>query len=166
MTDKENRENEKTQKKYRPNVAAIVLSAKYPEKCEVFIASRTDVDNAWQFPQGGIDDGESPKEALYRELEEEIGTSEIEIIAEYPKWVSYDFPTAIAKKMYPFDGQTQRYYLVKLKSGAKIDINSHHTPEFSEYKFVSTQNIYDYITFFKRTVYKQVLKYFKKEGYI
>ncbi len=153
-------------KKYRPNVAAIVLSSKYPQKCELFIASRTDVENAWQFPQGGIDEGETPKEALFRELKEEIGTDEIKIIAEYPEWVSYDFPPAIAEKMKPYDGQIQKYYLVKLNVGAKIDIYTHHTPEFSEYKFVPTKNIYDYITFFKRTVYKQVLKHFKNEGYI
>jgi len=152
-------------KNYRPNVAAIVLSAKYPEKCEVFIASRTDVDNAWQFPQGGIDEGETAKEALFRELEEEIGTNNIDIIAQYPEWVSYDFPPAIAKKMYPYDGQIQMYYLVKLKKGAVVNINT-EIPEFSEYKFVPTKNIYEYITFFKRTVYKQVLKYFKKEGFI
>ena len=165
MTDKENEEINKDKKNYRPNVAAIVLSAKYPEKCEIFIASRTDVENAWQFPQGGIDKGETPRQALLRELEEEIGTREIEIVAEYPEWVSYDFPPAIAKKMSPYDGQIQKYYLVKLKKGAKIDINT-EIPEFSEYKFVPTSKIYDYITFFKRTVYKQVLKYFKKEGYI
>ncbi|WP_428022928.1 RNA pyrophosphohydrolase [Arcobacter sp.] len=153
-------------KNYRPNVAAIVLSAKYPQKCELFIASRTDVENAWQFPQGGIDDGESAKEALFRELEEEIGTNDVKIIAEYPEWVSYEFPPAIAEKMKPYDGQVQKYYLVKLNDGAKININTHHTPEFSEYKFVPTKNIYDYITFFKRTVYKQVLKHFRKEGYI
>ncbi|MFY9075824.1 RNA pyrophosphohydrolase [Malaciobacter mytili] len=165
MTDKRETIPKKDGKNFRPNVAAIVLSAKYPEKCEVFIASRTDVENAWQFPQGGIDEGESSKEALFRELEEEIGTKDVEIIAEYPQWVSYEFPPAIAKKMQPYDGQIQRYYLVKLKKGAKIDINT-DVPEFSEYKFVKTDNIYDYITFFKRTVYKQVLKYFKKEGYI
>ncbi|MGB6327285.1 MAG: RNA pyrophosphohydrolase [Halarcobacter sp.] len=165
MTDKETKQNNKVKKNYRPNVAAIVLSAKYPEKCEVFIASRTDVENAWQFPQGGIDKGETADEALYRELEEEIGTREVEIIAQYPEWVSYDFPPAIAKKMYPFDGQIQKYYLVKLKKGAKVDINT-AIPEFSEYKFVPTKNIYDYITFFKRTVYKQVLRYFRNEGFI
>jgi putative (di)nucleoside polyphosphate hydrolase len=167
MADKiEEIPTQKNNKNYRPNVAAIVLSAKYPLKCEIFIASRTDVENAWQFPQGGIDEGETVKEALYRELEEEIGTSKIEIIAEYPQWVSYDFPPAIAKKMQPYDGQIQKYYLVKLKQGAKVNINTHHTPEFSEYKFVPTNSIYEYITFFKRTVYKQVIKYFKKEGYI
>lgn len=165
MTDKNEKKTNNENKNFRPNVAAIVLSAKYPHTCEIFIASRTDVENAWQFPQGGIDDGESAKEALFRELEEEIGTREVEIIAEYPKWVSYEFPPAIAKKMQPYDGQIQKYFLVKLKKGAKININT-EIPEFSEYKFVPTKNIYDYITFFKRTVYKQVLKYFRNEGYI
>ena len=162
MTDKE--EN-KSKKNFRPNVAAIILSSKYPQKCEIFIASRIDISNAWQFPQGGIDDGESIKEALFRELEEEIGTRDVEIIAEYPTWVSYEFPPIIAQKMYPYDGQKQKYYLVKLKKGAKININT-ETPEFSEYKFVSWKEIYEHITFFKRTVYKQVLKHFKQEGYI
>ena len=162
MTDKE--EN-KSKKNFRPNVAAIILSSKYPQKCEIFIASRIDISNAWQFPQGGIDDGESIKEALFRELEEEIGTRDVEIIAEYPTWVSYEFPPIIAQKMYPYDGQKQKYYLVKLKKGAKININT-ETPEFSEYKFVSSKEIYEQITFFKRTVYKQVLKHFKQEGYI
>ena len=161
MTDKE--EN-KSKKNFRPNVAAIILSSKYPQKCEIFIASRIDISNAWQFPQGGIDDGESIKEALFRELEEEIGTRDVEIIAEYPTWVSYEFPPIIAQKMYPYDGQKQKYYLVKLKKGAKININT-ETPEFSEYKFVSSKEIYEHITFFKRTVYKQVLKHFKQEGY-
>ncbi len=167
MADKKEKiVNQKNNKNYRPNVAAIVLSAKYPLKCEIFIASRTDVENAWQFPQGGIDKGESVEEALFRELEEEIGTRDVEIVAEYPHWVSYDFPPAITEKMKPYDGQIQKYFLVKLKPGAKINIRTHHTPEFSEYKFVETQNISEYITFFKRTVYKQVLKYFKEEGYI
>ena len=75
MTDKNVIEKEK--KKLRPNVAAIILSSKYPAKCEIFIASRTDIPNAWQFPQGGIDEGENTKEALLRELEEEIGTKDI-----------------------------------------------------------------------------------------
>jgi putative (di)nucleoside polyphosphate hydrolase len=154
-----------TKKNYRPNVAALVLSAKYPKECEVFIASRIDMDRAWQFPQGGIDEGETPKEALYRELKEEIGTDEIEIIDEYPGWLSYDFPENVAKKMAPYDGQRQKYYLVKLKAGAKIDLNT-ETPEFSEYKFVKTKDIHKYVVFFKRTVYKHVLKHFKSEGYI
>jgi putative (di)nucleoside polyphosphate hydrolase len=152
-------------KKYRPNVAAIVLSNKYPEKCDVFIASRTDINDAWQFPQGGIDKGETPKEALFRELEEEIGTNNIEIVAEYPKWVSYDFPSSIAKRMYPYDGQRQRYFLVKLKANTQINLDT-EVPEFKQYKFVPAKKIFNYVTFFKRVVYKQVLDYFTKEGYL
>lgn len=163
MEDKTQQRDQK--KNYRPNVAAIILSSSYPARCEIFIASRIDVEDAWQFPQGGIDKGETPKEALYRELKEEIGTDKIEVVAEFPQWVSYDFPPSVANKMAPYDGQTQKYFLVKLKKGAKIDINT-EIPEFSEYKFVKTEKLNDYITFFKRTVYKKVLKYFKSEGYI
>ena len=152
-------------KNYRPNVAAIVLSSSYPSTCEIFIASRIDVEDVWQFPQGGIDKGETPKEALYRELKEEIGTNDVQIVAEFPQWVSYDFPPAVASRMAPYDGQTQKYFLVKLRKGAKINIKT-KIPEFSQYKFVQTEKLHDYITFFKRTVYKKVLKYFKKEGYI
>ena len=135
MTDKTKITINNETKKFRPNVAAIVLSAKYPHTCEIFIASRTDVENAWQFPQGGIDEGETAKEALFRELEEEIGTKEIEIIAEYPTWVSYEFPPAIAKRMYPYDGQRQKYYLVKLKKDAKLIINKEF-PKLGNLKFV------------------------------
>ncbi len=153
------------EKRYRPNVAAIVLSSKYPEKVEFFIASRSDIKDAWQFPQGGIDEGETPLEALFRELKEEIGTDEVEVIAEFPEWVSYDFPEVIAKKMYPFDGQRQKYFLVRLKPGAKINLATEE-PEFLHYTFVPYRQIFDYITYFKRPVYKRVLNYFRKKGYL
>ncbi len=152
-------------KRYRPNVAAVVVSAKYPFQCQLFIASRSDIEGAWQFPQGGIDEGETPREALYRELEEEIGTGEVEIIAEYPEWLQYDFPQKIAQKMYPFDGQSQKYFLVRLKKDAKINLATKE-PEFCDFKFVSLEEVFEFITYFKRPVYKQVLEYFKKEGYL
>lgn len=152
-------------KRYRPNVAAVVLSPKYPFVCELFIACRSDVSDAWQFPQGGIDEGENPKEALFRELEEEIGTREVEIIAEYPQWLEYDFPQKIAQKMYPFDGQSQKYFLVRLKQDAKINLATKE-PEFIDYKYVPLNDLFEYVTYFKRPVYKQVLDYFKKEGYL
>ena len=155
-----------SKKNYRPNVAAVVLSSKYPFECKVFIANRNDYKNdIWQFPQGGIDQGESPKEALFRELKEEIGTNEIEIVAEHPKWLSYDFPPKAKGKMYPFDGQTQKYFLVKLKAGAKIDIQTKE-PEFKEYKFVDVDTVLDYVGNMKKNIYKEVLTYFKRNGYI
>ena len=153
-------------KKYRPNVAAVILSSKYPFESRVFIANRNDYKNdVWQFPQGGIDDGESPKEALFRELKEEIGTDEVEVIAEFPKWLSYDFPPKAKGKMYPFDGQTQKYFLVKLKNGAKIDIATKE-PEFKEYKFVESKDVLGHIGNMKKTIYREVLTYFRRNGYI
>ncbi|EDO8299572.1 RNA pyrophosphohydrolase [Campylobacter jejuni] len=155
-------ENEKN---YRPNVAAIVLSSSYPFECRIFIAKRSDMHNIWQFPQGGIDKGESVKNALFRELKEEIGTDEVEIIAEYPEWLSYDFPSKIVKKMYPYDGQIQKYFLVRLKHGATININTKH-PEFDDYQFVSVKQIFEMINHFKKNIYVKVIKYFEEKGYI
>lgn len=152
-------------KHYRPNVAAVIVSSKYPFECEIFIAARTDIEDAWQFPQGGIDKGESAKTALFRELKEEIGTNDIEILAEFPEWLSYDFPQTVAKKMYPFDGQIQKYYLVRLNPDAVINLDTKE-PEFSEYNFVKYNEIFKHISYFKRPVYKKVLEYFSKEGYL
>ncbi len=154
---------------YRPNVAAVILSERYPEICEFFIAQRNDVKNArsiWQFPQGGIDDGETPIIALYRELKEEIGTDEVEVLCEYPEWLKYNFPqSVVSKKMYPYKGQKQKYFLVKLRSKANINLDTQY-PEFRKYQFVEYDKILSNIVYFKRQIYKKVLEYFKKEGYI
>ncbi len=157
-----------TKKRYRPNVAAVILSSDYPHKCEFFLGKRSDIKNAWQFPQGGIDEGETPKEALLRELQEEIGCNNVEVIAEYPYWIKYDFPTGAsrAKKIYPFDGQTQKYFLVRLKNGAKIDLDSYHEPEFEEYRYVEYKQLLKKATYFKRRVYRRVIEHFVREGHI
>jgi len=148
---------------YRPNVAMIIVSNNYPEKKEIFLAHRNDLVDVWQFPQGGIDEGEEVQEALFRELEEEIGTKSVTVIAEYPEWITYDFPPKIAEKMKPFIGQKQRYFLDKLKKNAKIDINTKH-PEFSDYKFVGVDEVLGLSASFKQKVYESVISYFRNEG--
>jgi putative (di)nucleoside polyphosphate hydrolase len=117
----------------------------------------------WQFPQGGIDEGETSEEALFRELEEEIGTCEVEVIGEFPEWVSYDFPKHIAKKMYPYCGQIQRYYLVRLKDDALINLETKH-PEFKDHKYMEVESVLEMVAKFKKPVYEQVIEHFKKEG--
>lgn len=153
------------EKKYRPNVAAVIVSSKYPSVCEFFLGQRSDMKGVWQFPQGGIDEGENPREALFRELREEIGTDEVEILVECPKWIAYDFPNTVSKKMYPFDGQIQKYFLVRLKKEIDINLNTKN-PEFSAYRFVDYNTLLSLVNHFKKNVYKEVLEYFQKEGYL
>lgn len=154
------------EKRYRSNVAAVILAPTYPFDCRIFIAQRCDLDGVWQFPQGGIDKGETPKDALFRELLEEIGTKDIEIISEYPEWLSYDFPSIVLqKKIYDYDGQTQKYFLVRLKSNAKINIKT-KVPEFSSYKFVRVEEALSDINHFKKPIYSKVIGYFKEKGFI
>jgi putative (di)nucleoside polyphosphate hydrolase len=155
-----------TEKKfYRPNVAAIIVSSDYPEKKDVFIAERSDLEGVWQFPQGGIDEGESSEEALFRELGEEIGTKKVEIIAEYPDWIAYDFPSHVAAKMAPYAGQKQRYYLVRLKKGALINLETKH-PEFKAHRFVAIDELLDHVAHFKKPVYERVISHFRTKGYL
>jgi len=152
-----------TTEKYRPNVAMIIVSENYPQKKEIFIAQRNDLTDIWQFPQGGIDEGEEVEDALFREMEEEIGTNKAEIVAFCPEWISYDFPPKILKKMQPYKGQIQKYYLVKLAPDAKIDIHTKH-PEFSDYKFVTVEDVLHLTAHFKKPVYEKVMQYFIEEG--
>ncbi len=148
---------------YRPNVAMIIVSSSYPQTKEIFLAQRNDLLDVWQFPQGGIDEGEEVQEALFRELLEEIGTDRVEVIAEFPEWISYDFPSRIAQNMKPFIGQKQKYFLVRLHEDATINIHTQE-PEFSDYKFVSTDEALNLSASFKKDVYESVISYFKKEG--
>ncbi|HHE05648.1 MAG TPA: RNA pyrophosphohydrolase, partial [Epsilonproteobacteria bacterium] len=113
-----------------------------------------------------IDEGETPREALRRELLEEIGCDNVEVLGEYPEWISYDFSKVSRGKTYPFDGQTQKYFLVRLKEDAEINLDAYHIPEFKEYDFVCYEDLLKKVTYFKRPVYRRVIDYFIKEGLI
>ncbi len=154
----------RNRKDYRPNVAAIVLSSDYPEKCEFLLFRRRGQKKSWQFPQGGIDEGETKIEALLRELGEEIGTSDVEILGEYPDWISYDFPSVASGKRYPFKGQSQKYFLVRLKDNNKVDLSAFREPEFDDYRCVTREALFKKAAFLKRKAYKKVIDYFTKKG--
>ena len=144
---------------YRPNVGLVLFNA----QGLVFTAKRLDTkENAWQFPQGGIDDGEDPTTAALRELKEEIGTNHAEIIGESSSWFSYDLPPEVADRWHGgrWRGQKQKWFALRfLGSDADINIATEH-PEFSEWRWTRLEDVPDLIVPFKRALYQQVVAEF------
>ena len=144
---------------YRPGVGLMVLS---PEGL-VFVARRIDMPSeAWQMPQGGIDEGETPEQAAMREFREEAGTDKVEIIAESERWLSYDLPEELLPKLWGgrFRGQNQKWFVVRF-TGTDDDINiATENPEFLDWKWVELETIPDLIVPFKRRLYEDLVAEF------
>lgn len=144
---------------YRQGVGIMLLN----QHSLVFVGQRFDSEfDAWQMPQGGIDPGEDPSAAMYRELEEEVGTAKVELIAESKQWLKYDLPEKLKASFWggKYQGQQQKWYLVRLKGGDElININTPH-PEFKAYKWVEPMLLPEMIVPFKRELYKAILSEF------
>jgi putative (di)nucleoside polyphosphate hydrolase len=144
---------------YRPCVGVMLLNA----QGQVFVGNRIDTEgDDWQMPQGGIDDGETPRDAALRELEEEAGTLKAEILAESMDWLSYDLPESISNQVWGgrYRGQTQRWFAMRF-TGKDQDIRlDRHKPEFSEWRWVSMARLGELIAPFKRAVYLKVVHEF------
>ncbi len=113
---------------------------------------------AWQMPQGGIDDGESPREAAFRELGEEIGTSSAELIAESRDWFTYELPPELLGVAWKgrYRGQKQKWFAARFTGqDSDIDIETDH-PEFAEWRWVPFERLVDLIVPFKRDLYAQI----------
>ena len=147
---------------YRSNVGIMMVN----EKGYVFVGQRLDNNqNAWQMPQGGIDAGEDPETAAYRELLEETGVKkqDVRFVASSSQWLSYDLPEDLIPILWngKFRGQKQKWFLFKfLGDDGDINIATEH-PEFSKWKWISKENLLKEIVPFKKSVYENVLKEFK-----
>ena len=147
---------------YRPAVGIMLVNA----AGLAFIGRRIDMPAglaAWQMPQGGIDPGESPREAAFRELKEEVGTDKADILAETESWLHYDLPVDIVPRMWSgrWRGQRQKWFLMRFTgSDADIDLTAHE-PEFSAFQWVCLEDLPGLIVPFKRGTYKQVVAAFR-----
>jgi putative (di)nucleoside polyphosphate hydrolase len=145
---------------YRPCVGLMLLN----QRGDVFVAQRVDQrGEAWQMPQGGIDPGEDPRSAAFRELHEEIGTDKAEILAESQHWHHYDLPAHLVPKVWggKYRGQAQRWFALHfLGEDCDIDLDAHH-PEFRAWCWVSLERLPDLIVPFKRDVYSKVMAEFR-----
>ena len=144
---------------YRPCVGIMLLN----QHNHVFVAQRIDnPGEAWQMPQGGIDEGEDPMTAALRELEEETGTAKARLITESRDWYAYDLPKDLVPKIWKgrYRGQKQKWFVFKFEGqDADININT-EIPEFSDWKWVEMKSLPDLIVPFKQKLYQQLVDEF------
>lgn len=147
---------------FRPNVGIILANG----HGEVLWAKRHGQD-AWQFPQGGINRGEAPEQALYRELYEETGlqAEDVKLLASTPGWLRYRLPERMQRKgQKPLCiGQKQRWFLLEMLSDdAKVRFDCGDKAEFDAWQWVSYWYPLDQVIDFKRDVYRQAMKFLCK----
>ncbi|HLQ19910.1 MAG TPA: RNA pyrophosphohydrolase [Tabrizicola sp.] len=147
---------------YRPCVGVVLIDA----RGMVFAGQRIDSPSpAWQMPQGGIDEGEKPREAAYRELWEETGVTrdKVEFVGKTHGWVTYDLPPELLGKVWggKFRGQKQKWFLFRFKGqDSDVKIASEH-PEFSTWRWILADEMVESIVPFKRAVYEEVIRSFR-----
>ena len=143
---------------YRANIGIVITN----DKKQILLAKRFE-QSEWQLPQGGIDEDETELDALYRELQEEVGldSSHVTLIAKTPKWLRYELPDEhVRRTQKPMCiGQKQVWYLLKLDSSDdEISLNLHDDVEFDDWKWVDYWKPVDEVINFKRDVYEDMLK--------
>jgi len=149
---------------YRPCAGLMLVNG----DGRVFVGKRIDnkEGDAWQMPQGGIDDGEDFLAAAMRELFEETGVADtlVTVLAESREEYFYDLPDELLGKLWKgkYRGQRQRWMLLRFTgSEADIRLDAHQPPEFCDYKWVMPDDLADLIVPFKRRVYRQVVEEFR-----
>ena len=142
---------------YRPNVGIVIVNAQN----QVFWGKRVR-EHSWQFPQGGIKQGETPEQAMYRELMEEVGLQpqHVEIIGRTRDWMRYDVPTNWVRREWrgTYKGQKQIWFLLRL-TGRDTDVCLRRTshPAFDAWRWSEYWSPLDTVIDFKRGVYEAAL---------
>ena len=143
---------------FRPNVGIILSNA----EGKLLWAKRIG-QNAWQFPQGGINEGESPEDALYRELEEEVGLlpEHVEVLGSTDRWLKYRLPRRFIRrgKKPLCIGQKQKWFMLRLVADEEmLRFDATDTPEFDGWRWVDYWYPIREVVFFKRDVYRRALQ--------
>ncbi len=140
---------------FRAGVGAMIVNA----RGEILVLERVDVPGAWQMPQGGIEAGESPRDAVMREVAEEtaIPARALSMVAEAPEWLAYELPASYRSRKTGL-GQVQRWYLFRF-TGVDDDIRPGHA-EFRAWRWVTRSALLELAVEFRRPVYARLLTEF------
>ena len=145
----------------RSGVGIIVLN----KENKIFVAKRIDnPKNFWQMPQGGVDEGEDFLTAAHRELNEETGIKNIELIREIEGTTTYELPNHLLGIIWKgkYRGQKQKWFLMRFTGDEKeININTKN-PEFLDWKWIEIEKITDVVVDFKLHIYKELMEKIKK----
>ncbi len=140
---------------YRPNVGIVLCN----ERGQVFWARRCGRDG-WQFPQGGIRAYETPEQAMFRELHEEVGLEPhlVEVLGRTSDWLHYDIPGEYLRRSGAFRGQKQVWFLIRLLGrDDDVRLDASHKPEFDDWRWIDYWSAVEHIIDFKRDVYQRAL---------
>ena len=143
---------------YRPNVGLMLIGPKR----HIFVGRRLNQPDAWQMPQGGVDKHETPVEAAFRELGEEVGTTKALLLRETRDWITYDVPAALQPPHWKgrWHGQAQKWFALGFTgSDSDIDLTAHEQ-EFDAWRWVPATELASLIVAWKRPTYEVVLKEF------
>ncbi|HEX3811030.1 MAG TPA: RNA pyrophosphohydrolase [Rhizomicrobium sp.] len=145
---------------YRPAVGIMLFNA----EGLVFVGKRIDQTvEGWQMPQGGIDEGETPEQAAFREMEEEIGTAKATLLRQMDEWLSYDLPAHLVGVAFHgrYRGQRQKWMALRFTgTDADINLKTAH-PEFDQWKWLAIEALPRLIVPFKRDTYAKVIAAFR-----
>jgi putative (di)nucleoside polyphosphate hydrolase len=144
---------------FRANVGIVLMRS----SGEVFLGRRSTGGRGWQFPQGGMGQGEGPEQALYRELHEETGLrqDDVTLLGRTGDWLRYRLPSRyIRRNRHPLCiGQKQRWFLLRLnREDATFALDASAEPEFDQWRWASYWEPVREVIYFKRAVYVQALK--------
>ena len=140
---------------YRPCVAMLII-----KKGRVLLLERSNHPDNWQVPQGGVEERESPHDALWRELKEETGitSSSVEIASVTKDYLYYQIPCSYRHPKQKYIGQKQVWFLLNMHGSERsIRLNQSNNPEFTRWEWVSYWNVLACIVPFKKEVYRQAL---------
>jgi len=141
---------------YRQNVGIILVNP----RGQLFWARRIG-ENSWQFPQGGIRAHETPEEALFRELAEEVGLrpEDVEVVGSTQDWLRYRLPKRfVHRRRKPVCiGQKQRWFLLRLIHEERVCLDASEKPEFDHWRWVDHEAPVNEVVSFKRNVYQRAL---------